>query len=185
MTYDKTVRIYVSGKDRSTEQVEKTIESKSSITRMMEEFHKNLPAAVNMKPTVSEEESTAYESTNFQMSPHPVRKKADTVTSRTSMWSANISVASFDYHDIKSELPRRSRRKSKKESLLNILDKKNVTLKRLIETTNNNGYEPVGYNIVASTKGTLENEGQTLRFHGLIKMKRQEINDVQCLLPII
>ena len=32
---------------------------------MMEEFHKNLPAAVNIKPTVSEEESTAYEPPTF------------------------------------------------------------------------------------------------------------------------
>ena len=48
-TNDKTVRMYVPEKARTQEQVENIIESKSSITRMMEEFHKNLPAAVNLK----------------------------------------------------------------------------------------------------------------------------------------
>ena len=41
--------MYVPEKARTPEQVENIIESKSSITRMMEEFHKNLPAAVNLK----------------------------------------------------------------------------------------------------------------------------------------
>ena len=89
--------------------MENYFESKSSITRMTDEFHRNLPAAVNLKSTVSEEDSTASASTNFHMSPNTVTKKAGTVTSRTSMGSVYSSVASFDYHDIKGELPGRSK----------------------------------------------------------------------------
>ena len=111
-TSDKTIKIYVPGKEPTYKIEDDTVQSKSSITRMIDDFHRNLPPAEKLTQTISEEDS-AYQSTNYQSNPNTVSEKTGTVASRTSMWSVKSSVASFDYHDIKGKHLVQSKEKSK------------------------------------------------------------------------
>ena len=76
-TPDKTIRIFVPGKEK----VENILENKSSIRRMIDDFHRNLPPA-----GVTEEDSVGL----------TVGEKTGTVVSRASFWSVRSSSVSAD-----------------------------------------------------------------------------------------
>jgi hypothetical protein len=129
---DKTIRIYVPPRTPA-------IQHKSTINRMIDDFHANLPPA-------SDDDSAAYPSTNFPSNPDTVREKAGTFNSRMSMWSVNSSAASFDYHQVKGSNNWKNtlvKTKDKPKDGSSHVKEAKPILGKVIETIEDE-YEPVG-----------------------------------------
>ena len=85
---DGTIRIYVPPKPPDTRN--DITQDKSTLIRMIDDFHANLPPA-------SEEDTTTYTSTRLPSTTNTLRENRNTV------WSVRSSVASFDYHDVRED----------------------------------------------------------------------------------
>ena len=89
---DSTIRIYVPPKPPDTRY--DTTQHKSTLMRMIDDFHANLPPA-------SEEDTATYTSTRYPSTTNTARVIRNTANTKYPASSSMGSVASFDYHDIR------------------------------------------------------------------------------------
>ena len=175
-TSDQPIRIYVPGKPTMKESVDNTLNSKSSIDQMIDEFHKSLPTAKDTN-LASDEDSTIYSSSVVQKER---QNKNGTVNSRISVWTVNSSVASFDYHktSVNNSANSGSENKNQMESS---------------KTNDSNGeYEPIAKfgnetRTVASNKRQeyVSKKTSPILTKTSFKKKRKDINEVDIKVPKI
>ena len=80
-------------------------ERKSSVEKLIDDFHRNLPSPPPTKPadlSIPFSDGDSLFSGLTMDSPRKEKSKVGTVTSQTSHWSVASSAASFDYHSVNS-----------------------------------------------------------------------------------